>query len=62
MSALSVKEQARSLVETLPDDCTWDDLMDRVYVILAVEAGLADSEAGRTKSVEEVRLQFDLPT
>lgn len=61
MSSLTVKEQARNLLEKLPDDCTWDDLMERIYVILAVEVGLADSLAGRTKSVDEVRLQFNLP-
>jgi hypothetical protein len=61
MSTLTVKEQAHSLIEQLPDDCTWDDLLEQVYVILAVEAGLADSQAGQTQSVEEVRLQFNLP-
>ena len=61
MVTFTVKEQARELVEKLPDDCTWNDLMDRIYVILAVEAGLSDSEIGRTQSVDEVRLQFDLP-
>lgn len=35
--------------------------MEKIYVILEVEAGLADREAGQTKSIDEVRLQFDLP-
>lgn len=60
MSTLSVKQQARSLVETLPDNCTWDDIMHQVYVVLAIEAGLADSQAGRVKSVDEVRSLFGL--
>ena len=60
MTVLNVKQQAQSLIEKLPDNCTWDDIMQQVYVILAVEAGLADSQAGRVKSVEEVRLQFGL--
>ena len=60
MSTLSVKQQARSLVETLPDNCTWDDIMNQVYVVLAIEAGLADSQAGRVKSVDEVRSLFGL--
>jgi len=34
--------------------------MHQVYLILTVEAGLADSQAGRVKSVEEVRSQFGL--
>ncbi|MFN9467883.1 MAG: hypothetical protein ACK6BS_12165 [Pseudanabaena sp.] len=60
MTVLNVKQQAQSLIEKLPDNCTWDVIMQQVYVILAVEAGLADSQAGRVKSVEEVRSQFGL--
>jgi hypothetical protein len=60
MTVLNVKQQAQSLIEKLPDNCTWDDIMQQVYVILAVEAGLVDSQAGRVKSVEEVRSQFGL--
>jgi predicted transcriptional regulator len=60
MTVLHVKQQAQSRIEKLPDNCTWDDIMQQVYVILAVEAGLADSQAGRVKSVEEVRSQFGL--
>jgi predicted transcriptional regulator len=36
--------------------------MYRIYVRQAVEAGLRDSEAGRTVSVDEVRARFELPT
>jgi predicted transcriptional regulator len=34
--------------------------MYEIYVRLAVEAGLADSKAGRTTPVEEVRSKFGL--
>jgi predicted transcriptional regulator len=60
MTTLNIKQQAHSLIERLPDNCTWDDIMHQVYLILTVEAGLADSQAGRVKSVEEVRSQFGL--
>ena len=43
----SIKPEARRLVERLPDSATWDDLAYEVYVRQAVEAGLADSDAGR---------------
>lgn len=60
MSA-SIKEEARRLVESLPNDSTWEDLMYKIYVRQTVEAGLADSEAGRVTDVEEVRKEFGLP-
>jgi len=34
--------------------------MYRIYVRQAIEAGIKDSDTGRTIDVEEVRNQFDL--
>ncbi len=61
MSIANVKEEARRLVDELPDGATWDDLMYRIYVRQAIEAGLKDSDAGRTVPVDEVRARFGLP-
>jgi hypothetical protein len=60
MSA-NIKEEARRLIDSLPDDSTWEDLMYRIYVRETIEAGLADSEAGRVIDVEDVRKEFGLP-
>jgi hypothetical protein len=60
MSA-NIKEEARRLVENLPEDVTWDDLMYQIYVRQNIEAGLADSEADRVTDVEKVREEFGLP-
>lgn len=60
-SNTNVKEEARKLVENLSENSTWDDLMHEIYVRQAIEAGLADSEAGRVTSVEQVRKDFGLP-
>ncbi len=57
---VSIKEEARRLLERLPEDATWDDLMHEVYVRKAIEAGRADSQAGRVTPVEEVRRRFGL--
>ena len=57
----NVKEEALRLIEALPDDSTWEDLMYTVYVRKTIEQGLADSEAGRVIDVEEVRKGFGLP-
>ncbi len=60
MSTANVKEEARRLIEKLPEDVTWDDLMHEIYVRQAIEAGLADSEAGHVKDVDQVRAEFGL--
>jgi hypothetical protein len=60
METVNVKEQAKRLVEDLPEDASWDDLMYRIYVRQAIEAGLQDSQAGRTLDVKDVRARFGL--
>jgi hypothetical protein len=55
---MSIKKEARRLMEQLPEDATWDDLMHEIYVRQAVEAGLQDSQAGRTLDVKEVRAKL----
>ena len=60
MESVSVKQEARRLVDALAEDATWDDLMDKIYVRQAIEVGLKDSEAERTLDVAEVRAKFGL--
>ena len=55
------KEEAHQLVDRMPEDATWDDLIHEIYVRQVVERGLADSEAGRTTDVREVRAKYGLP-
>jgi predicted transcriptional regulator len=53
-----IKADAHQLVEALPDESTWDDLARIIQERLAVERGLADVEAGRTMTTEELRRRF----
>ncbi len=55
-----IKSAARQLVDNLPDDATWDDVMYRVYVRQAIETGRQDVADGRLVDVAEVRRQFGL--
>lgn len=60
--ASTVKEGLKRLAEELPEDATWDDALYEVYVIRKIERGLADLEAGRTYSLEEVKRELGLIT
>ena len=57
----AVKDEARRLIDSLPDGATWEDLMYQLYVREAVEQGLADSEADRVTPVADVRGRLGLP-
>ena len=59
-TASSIKPEARRLVDALPSNATWEDLMYQIYVHQSIEAGLEDSKAGRTVDVKEVRTRFGL--
>ncbi len=61
MSSVVKKEDAHQLVERLPPDATWEDLMHEIYVREVIERGLDDSIRDRTRSVREVREKYGLP-
>jgi mevalonate pyrophosphate decarboxylase len=56
-----IKKEAHRLVDRFDVSATWDDLMYEIYARQPTEAGLADSAAGSTVSVDQVREQFGLP-
>jgi hypothetical protein len=58
--SLPIREQALQLVQALPPDASWDDLMYRIYVRQAIDQGIADSEIDDVVAVAEVRRQFGL--
>ncbi|MEX2177015.1 MAG: hypothetical protein WD872_21815 [Pirellulaceae bacterium] len=60
MQIADIREEAHKLVDNLREDATWDDLMYEIYVRQAVERGLADSAAGRTMPLEDVRARYGL--
>ncbi|MEM6797330.1 MAG: hypothetical protein AAF725_25395 [Acidobacteriota bacterium] len=51
----TIKEQARQLVEQLPDDATFDDLVYQVHVRQKIESGIRAVEEGRVQSHEDVK-------
>jgi hypothetical protein len=60
MQTESVKQKAHQLLDKLPDSASWEDVMYRIYVRQAIEAGIKDSDQGRTTDVREVRKRFGL--
>jgi hypothetical protein len=60
MSTVVSKQEAHKLIDQLPIDATWEDLMREIYVRAAIEKGLEDSRSGRTKDVSEIRAKYGL--
>ena len=51
----AAKTDAVKLIQALPETATWDDIAYAVYVVEAIEQGLADADRGDVYTTEEVR-------
>jgi predicted transcriptional regulator len=58
MASETVKQRAIEALQTLPDDATIDDAIERLCLIAKIEEGLRQSEAGQLTDHEEVKKQF----
>lgn len=54
----TAKEAAREIIEHLPEQATWDDIMYELYVKQKIEEGLDDIAAGRTIAHEQVKAEL----
>lgn len=61
MAQIMEKDEAHRLIDRMPPNATWDDLVQEIYVREAIEKGLADSKEGTTTDVREVRAKYGLP-
>lgn len=54
----AVKEEVETLLKRLPEGSTLEDVQYGLYVIEKVKRGLADADAGRTLTQDEVEKRF----
>ena len=54
-----VKEDAHRMIDQLPPDATWEDLIYQVYVLEAIENGLAANQVHTSDEVQ-TRLQLSV--
>ena len=52
------KEEAKKLLDIIPDAATWDDIMYEFYVRKKIETSFESAEAGEVVSHEEVKQRF----
>lgn len=54
----TTKEEAIKLLNRLPDEVTWDDIIYEMYVMKKTELGINAANEGRVIPQEEVRKLF----
>jgi hypothetical protein len=55
---MTAKQEAKSLLERLPDNCSLEDIQYHLYVLEKVRSGLEDAHEKGTISQEEVELRL----
>jgi hypothetical protein len=60
METLDIKRTAHELIDSLPPNATWKDLLYEIYVRQEIELGLEDSMSERITPVEDVRKEYGL--
>ena len=51
----TIKEEAKKMIERLPDNATWDDIVYELYVKKKIAAGLKAAEEGHVVSHEDAK-------
>lgn len=54
----TVKEEARRLVDSMPEHATWDDVMYEFYVKKKLEKALEEADKGEVISHEQVKKEL----
>jgi predicted transcriptional regulator len=52
---LTAKETAKQVIDRLPEQATWDDILYELYVKQKIEAGLAAAAEGKTVAHEDAK-------
>ncbi|HEX9628082.1 MAG TPA: hypothetical protein VGA00_14170 [Acidiferrobacterales bacterium] len=60
MPKADLKQAAHELIDKLPENATWDDVVYEMVTRREIELGLQDSDASRTIPVEDVAKEFGL--
>ena len=55
MHVATIKENAKMLINSLPNDSTWDDIMYEIYVKQKIEKGLKEIRSGKIISHSDVK-------
>jgi predicted transcriptional regulator len=56
---MTVKDELKRMIETLPDDARFEDAIERLYLLYKIQRGEEQAERGEVLSQEEVEKRFE---
>lgn len=54
----TAKEEIRRMLDTLPDDATWEDVQYSIYLRERIERGRREADEGKVIDQEEIELRM----
>lgn len=54
----TIREEAQKIIEKLPDDASWDDVMYKIYVRKKIDAGIRAADAGKLIPHDKIKQRF----
>ena len=54
----TAKEEVRTLLDTLPDECVLEDIQYHLYVVEKIQRGIARADIEESLSQEEIERKF----
>ena len=58
----TAKDEVKTLLDTLPDECTLEDVQYHLYVVEKIQRGIERADTEGTVSQDEVERRFNLIT
>ena len=56
---MTVKTKVENMIHSLPDDSTFDEIMEKLYLLYKIEKGISQADSGKTYSTGEARQRLD---
>jgi hypothetical protein len=56
---MTTKEKAISVIQSLEDDATLDEVIDRLYLLRKIELGIAEADAGNVIEHEQFMAELE---
>jgi predicted transcriptional regulator len=54
----TAKKSARDLIDQMPEEASWDDIMYELYVKQKIESGIQDVSEGRVAAHEDIKARL----
>jgi len=54
----TIREEAQKVIQKLPDEASWDDVMYEIYVRKKIDAGINAADAGNLVPHDQVKKRF----